>query len=72
MKSGYRKLRNKFNHLFYNLYHYIGIRPKWESKLIQCDYQLQTYQKWKSSNKCSSTKCEELYHNRLNYLKGWL
>jgi hypothetical protein len=62
----------KIEHLLYELQHRIGIIPKWEKKLIEKDSHLKMFLKWKKSKLCSSQQCEELYHNRLNYLKGWL
>jgi hypothetical protein len=59
-------------HFFYNIQHKMGIQPKWEKDLIANDYQLRIFLEWKKSKRCCPSKCEELYHNRLNYLKGWI
>ena len=50
----------------------LGIHPKWEKELVESDYYLQTYKRWEESNKCCPSKCKELYHNRISYLKGWM
>jgi hypothetical protein len=62
----------KVKHLVYELQHKMGIQPKWERDLIQRDEILQTFLEWKESKMCCPSKCDELYHNRLNYLKGWI
>lgn len=72
MISGYYNDIMNFDYLIYGAHRFFGIRPKWERNLIQRDYQLRTYLKWKRSKKCSNIKCDELYYNRLSYLKGWL
>jgi hypothetical protein len=58
--------------LLYGVQHQLGIQPKWEKELIKRDYQLKTYWEWKRKNLCCVKKCDSLYQNRLNYLKGWL
>lgn len=62
----------KILYIIYIIQHTIGIQPKWEKKLIQSDTQLQTYKSWMENDKVCSQTCDELYHNRLNFLKGWL
>ena len=59
-------------YIVYTIQHSVGIKPKWERKLISEDTQLKMYLEWKTSGKCCPHQCEKLYHNRLNYLKGWL
>jgi hypothetical protein len=59
-------------YILYNIQHSFGIQPKWERELIKGDLHLQTFLQWKKSNKCCKDVCEKLYHNRLNYLKGWI
>jgi len=62
----------KIEHFIYELQHKVGIQPQWEKKLIDGDTHLQMFLEWKKSKMCCPKKCEELYHNRLNYLKGWI
>jgi hypothetical protein len=62
----------KIQHLIYEIQHSVGIQPKWETNLIESDEHLKTFLSWKESKICCPSKCEELYHNRLNYLKGWI
>jgi len=62
----------KIEHLVYEIQHSIGIEPKWERELIEEDSHLKMFKEWRKSGKCCKSKCEELYHNRLNYLKGWI
>ena len=58
--------------LIYQIQHTFGISPKWERNLINSDSHLKMFLEWKKSGKCCPRKCDELYHNRLNYLKGWI
>jgi hypothetical protein len=62
----------KIKHLIYEIQHSVGIQPQWETELIEGDTHLKTFLKWKKSKIGCSQKCEQLYHNRLNYLKGWI
>ena len=62
----------KISYLIYITQHTIGIQPKWETNLIESDTHLQTYKRWMRNEKVCKKKCDELYHNRLNFLKGWL
>ena len=66
------RIKMSLEQLLYGVQHQLGIQPKWEKELIKEDYQLKTYLEWKDTNGCCKDKCESLYHNRLNYLKGWL
>ena len=61
----------KISYIIYSVQHSIGIQPDWETKLIESDAHLSTYKRWKSNPNCCSKLCEKLYHNRLNFLKGW-
>jgi len=60
------------SYFIYIIQHNVGIQPKWERDLIEKDLHLQTFKRWmiKTNFKCKSSHF--LYHNRLNYLKGWL
>jgi hypothetical protein len=61
----------RIEYFIYVIQHNFGIQPKWERDLIENDTHLKTYKRWmRVTNDCSC--CHELYHNRLNYLKGWL
>jgi hypothetical protein len=62
----------KIKHLIYEIQHSVGIQPQWETELIEGDTHLKTFLEWKKSKICCPQKCEQLYHNRLNYLKGWI
>jgi hypothetical protein len=62
----------KIDYIIYSVQHSIGIQPKWETKLIESDTHLKTYKGWMSKERICKKKCDELYHNRLNFLKGWL
>jgi len=62
----------KIEHIIYEIQHKVGIKPKWERELISEDYQLRIFLEWKRNKRCCPHKCEQLYHNRLNYLKGWI
>ena len=62
----------KVKKLIYEIQHNIGIEPKWERDLIDSDTYLKMFLQWRESGKCCPSKCDELYHNRLNYLKGWI
>ena len=61
----------KTSYFIYIILHNFGIQPKWEKELIEKDTHLKLYKLWMKKNVCKR-KCDELYHNRLNYLKGWL
>ena len=61
----------KISYFIYIIQHNFGIQPKWERDLIERDTHLKTFKRWMSTtNDCNC--CHKLYHNRLNYLKGWL
>jgi len=62
----------KISYFIYSIQHNLGISPKWERDLIQKDTHLKLFRSWmkRTNNQC--TECHELYHNRLNYLMGWL
>jgi len=62
----------KIDYIIYSVQHSIGIQPDWETKLIESDTHLKTYKRWMGKDKVCKKKCDELYHNRLNFLKGWL
>jgi len=62
----------KIDYIIYSVQHSIGIKPKWEAELIESDPHLQTYKGWMKKDGVCKKKCDELYHNRLNFLKGWL
>jgi hypothetical protein len=60
------------DYLIYIIQHKIGIQPKWERDLIQKDKHLQTFLSWMEKRKPFCKHSHSLYHNRLNFLKGWL
>ncbi len=62
----------KIGYIIYSVQHSIGIQPDWERKLIEEDTHLKTYKRWMGKENVCKRKCDELYHNRLNFLKGWL
>jgi len=62
----------KIDYIIYSVQHLVGIQPKWETELIEEDTHLKTYKGWMSKERVCKKKCDELYHNRLNFLKGWL
>ena len=61
----------KIDYIIYSVQHAVGHQPKWERDLIESDTHLKTYKLWMGKLTCKK-KCDELYHNRLNYLKGWI
>jgi len=61
----------KLSKFIYTIQHNIGISPKWERDLIKTDTHLKTYKLWMKGCECRYL-AHQLYHNRLNYLKGWL
>ena len=61
----------KIDYIIYSVQHAVGHQPKWETELIESDIHLKTYKTWMGKSTCKK-KCDELYHNRLNYLKGWI
>jgi len=61
----------KISYFIYSIQHNLGIQPKWERDLIKSDPHLTTFKLWMSKTS-NCTCCHELYHNRLNYLMGWL
>ena len=68
----------KISHIIYSVQHAIGHTPQWEKELIEKDTHLKIYKSWKVSQKCctrgrlSIELCDKLYHNRLNFLMGWI
>ena len=64
----------KISYIIYSVQHAIGHQPKWERELIESDTHLQVYKLWMSKMSCPTLckKTDELYHNRLNFLKGWI
>ena len=61
----------KINYFIYVIQHNFGILPRWERELIENDVHLKTFKRWMVKRK-NCTYCHELYHNRLNYLRGWI
>ena len=61
----------KIDYIIYSVQHAVGHEPKWERDLIESDTHLKTFKTWMGKMTCKK-KCDELYHNRLNYLKGWI
>jgi len=61
------------SYFIYIIQHSVGVSPKWERDLVEKDEHLKTFKRWmirKANCRCESS--HSLYHNRLNYLKGWL
>lgn len=68
-------MRKKFEYIIYNFQHRLGLVPKWETELRINDDKLRTFYTEAHSFRNDGWMCkhyEELYHNRLNYLKGWI
>lgn len=61
----------KTSYFIYIIQHSIGISPQWERDLIKKDSHLKLYKCWMKKNICKKS-VHELYHNRLNYLMGWI
>ena len=57
--------------IIYSVQHAFGYQPQWEKRLIERDIHLKTYKNWMGKEKGCKRICDDLYHNRLNYLMGW-
>jgi hypothetical protein len=56
----------------WQILHLVGIQPQWEVNLIQRDTKLQKFfQASKTGLYGCSKKWDELYINRLKFIKGW-
>lgn len=68
-------MSKKFEYIVYIFQHRLGIQPKWERKLRMEDTKLRTFHSEAHCKFNDGWVCkhyEELYHNRLNFLKGWI
>ena len=68
-------MRKRFEYFIYMFQHHIGIVPKWEQRMRSTDIKLRTFYTEARCFRNDGWTCkhyEELYHNRLNYLKGWI
>lgn len=61
----------KISYIIYSVQHAVGHEPQWERDLIAEDTHLKTYKDWMGRRETCKRICEKLYHNRLNFLKGW-
>lgn len=56
----------------WHILHLLGIRPKWETRLLQQDDKLQKFSSAAQSGLCGcARKWDGLYINRLKFIKGW-
>jgi hypothetical protein len=56
----------------WHILHFFGIRPTWETRLLQEDDKLKTFNSAAQSGICGCTKkWDGLYINRIKYIKGW-
>jgi hypothetical protein len=58
--------RSRLERFIYQIQSRLGIRPKWETELLETDDKLKTYKEFKDRGMCST-----LYYLRINFLKGW-
>lgn len=68
-------MRKKFEYIIYTFQHRLGIQPKWERTLLSTDEKLRTFYRESKCFRNDGWVCQhyhKLYHNRLNYLKGWI
>jgi hypothetical protein len=68
-------MRKKIDYIIYKLQHHFGIQPKWEVRLRSTDNKLRTFYTESKCFRNDGWVCEHyhnLYHNRINYLKGWI
>jgi hypothetical protein len=68
-------MKKKFEYIVYIFQHRLGVVPHWEQKLRINDDKLRTFHSEANCGFNDGWVCkhyEELYHNRLNFLKGWI